>query len=113
MEKPIWVKHTPQQVTEIIIQLAKENTPTEKIGLILRDTYGIPKAKLLGLKISKVINQELGKKTDSSLTNMSKNVEQLKKHLSANKQDKKAKQTLIKKTGLLIKLKKHYAKEKV
>lgn len=110
MEKPLWLKHTPQQVKEIIIKLAAQNVPEEKIGLVLRDTYGIPKVKLLGLKIGRTINQETGKKVNSTLFNMEKKVAHLKKHFEKNKQDKHSRQSLIKKASKLSKLKKHYEK---
>jgi len=56
-EKTGWVKIKPQEIEKKVIELGRQNIPPEKIGLALRDQYGIPKAKLLGKKINKILLQ--------------------------------------------------------
>ena len=108
-QKPSWLKTSQEEVEKIIIDLAKQEITTEKIGLILRDQYGIPTARVYGKKISQIIKQ-VGLEAKSALANVEKNVEELKKHIAKNKQDKKAKYTLIGKSANLIKKKKYKEK---
>lgn len=111
IQKPTWLKISQEEVENIIVDLAKQGTSTEKIGLILRDNYGIPTMKVYGKKISQVL-KEKGITAKSSLENTQENVEKLKKHFAKNKQDKKAKYALIKKTATSIKLKKYKERKK-
>ena len=60
-EKADWTKFKPVEVEKIIVDLARQGIAPEKIGLILRDQHGIPKAKLLGIKIKEI--QTLKKQT--------------------------------------------------
>ena len=54
IEKPVWLKYTEDEVKAIILKLAKQGLTSEKIGLVLRDQYGIPNASLYGIKIKKI-----------------------------------------------------------
>ena len=58
LEKPVWLKYTEKEVIDIILKLAEKGLTTEKIGLTLRDQYGIPKVKIYNLKISKVLKKK-------------------------------------------------------
>ena len=92
LSKPVWLKYTEEEVKDIIIAIAKKNPEmtSEKIGLMLRDTYGIPKVKIYKLKINKVLKEKnLYKNPD--LTNLTKKVAKLEAHLINNRQDKKTK----------------------
>ena len=53
----LFIKVKPAEVEALVVQLAQKNTPPEKIGLILRDQHGIPKAKLLGKKIGQILRE--------------------------------------------------------
>jgi len=66
--------------------LAKENTPTEKIGLILRDKHGIPKAKILGKKISQIL-KDAKIETRPEKEKILEKIGKLKMHLEKNKHD--------------------------
>ena len=94
MEKPVWLKYSEDEVKAIIIKLANKGLTSEKIGLTLRDQYGIPKVKLFNLKIRKVL-QEQNKFEDPSVKNLNLKLENVIKHYSKNKQDKKAERSLI------------------
>lgn len=85
-EKADWTKISPKEIEKIIVDLARQGTSSEKIGLILRDQHGVPKAKLLGMKIGKVLAKN---KLDSSSEhkNISNKIENLKKHSQKNKHD--------------------------
>ena len=54
--KPIWVKYKPKEIEELVVQFAKNGHQSSKIGLMLRDSYGIPNVRLVsGKKISKIL----------------------------------------------------------
>ncbi len=96
MKKPIWLKYSEEEVKEIILKIA-EKTPgitTEKIGVILRDNYGIPSTKIYGFKIGDILKK--AKKYESAdLKNLKAKLEKILKHIGKNKQDQKTKRSLI------------------
>ena len=112
LAKPVWLKYTEQEVKDIILALAKRdpNLTAEKIGLTLRDTYGIPKTKIYGLKIGKVL-READLYTNPDQINLNKKVETLKKHVEKNKQDKRTHRALMINLAKLKKNKDYLAKK--
>jgi len=94
IEKPAWLKYTEDEVKEIILKLAEKGLTAEKIGLILRDQYGIPRTKIYNLKIGRVL-KEKNKFVEPSLLNLQKRAERIEEHHKKNKQDKKAGRSLI------------------
>lgn len=85
--KPEWLSTSEKDIEAIIVKLAKQGLTSEKIGLALRDIYGVPKAKFLGKKISKILKgHNLYKNAD--LENLEKKLNLIKAHLEKNKQDK-------------------------
>ncbi len=93
-EKPVWLKYTAKEVEAIVIKLANQGLTAEKIGLTLRDQYGIPNVKLYDLKIKKILEKE-GKFTEPTNLNLKEKLESIIKHYKKNKQDKKAERSLI------------------
>lgn len=85
-EKADWTKIKPSEVEKVIVDLARQGVPPEKIGLILRDQHGIPRAKLLNLKIGKVLAKN-NIAVDSEKKNTLNKIEKLKKHSEKNKHD--------------------------
>lgn len=98
--KASWVTMKPEEVKEKIIELAKQGVSPEKIGLILRDQQGIPKSRLLGVRVKKVL-QEAKLWNDPELKNMEDRITALKKHGETNKHDYTAKRSLIKRSANL------------
>jgi small subunit ribosomal protein S15 len=93
-EKPVWLTYTEEEVKAIILKLSEKGLTAEKIGLVLRDQYGIPKVKIYNLKISKVL-KEKDKYTDPDTKNLNKKLEKVIAHYKKNKQDKRAERSLI------------------
>ena len=93
VQKPVWLKYTDKEVKAIILKLAEKGLTTEKIGLTLRDQYGIPKTKIYGIKIGEVL-REKGKFQEPTLINLEKRKEKVENHYKKNKQDKKAERSL-------------------
>ncbi|MGC9309809.1 MAG: hypothetical protein ACP5D2_03900 [Candidatus Nanoarchaeia archaeon] len=106
-QKPVWVKMDEKQLKKIIAELSK-TYPASQIGLILRDSYGIPTTRLYGKKLKQYLKEQ-GIETNEELESMEKKVNHLKKHIQNNITDKKAKHKLQKAQSRLNKLRKHYA----
>jgi len=93
-EKPVWLKYTEAEVKAIILKLANQGMTSEKIGLTLRDQYGIPKTKLYGFKIKEVLDSKEQFQEPTNI-NLKKKLDIIIKHYAKNKQDKKAERSLI------------------
>ena len=94
LEKPVWLKYTADEVKAIIIKLAKQGLTSEKIGLVLRDQYGIPNVSLYGIRIKRVLDAE-GKFEEPTNLNLKKKLDGIINHYKKNKQDKKSERSLI------------------
>jgi small subunit ribosomal protein S15 len=108
MVKPAWLKITEPELEKIIAELAGKNSPS-KVGIILRDQYGVPTTKLYGKKLSHYL-KNAGVETKEDLENAGKKVEKIKEHMKINITDKKAKHKLQKAQSRLNVLKKYYSK---
>ena len=109
--KPTWVKISEKELKEIIAELAKKNAPS-KIGLILRDQYGIPTTKVFGKKL-KAYLEELDIHVNEDLENAEKKVDSIKEHVKANITDKHAKHKLQKAQSRLNITRKYFGVQKV
>jgi small subunit ribosomal protein S15 len=94
LEKPVWLKYTPEEVEAIILKLANKGLTSEKIGLTLRDQYGIPKVKLLGLKIKTVLEKK-EKFIEPTAINLKNKIDKINKHYEKHTHDRKAERSLI------------------
>ena len=93
---PVWTIYKPKEVELLISKLAKEGKNSSEIGLILRDTYGIPDVKVLcKKKISDILKEKsiLPELPDDIMALIRKSVE-IRKHLEANPVDQTAKRGL-------------------
>lgn len=108
IEKPVWLKYTEEEVKAIVLKLADKGLTTEKIGLILRDQYGIPKVKVYSLKISQILKEKFEEPTNLNLKNK---LQKIISHYKENKQDKKAELSLII-TKAKLKKREDYSKKK-
>lgn len=94
-EKPEWVNYEKEEVEKLILKLAQGGMSKSRIGLMLRDQYGIPDAKVFGITVGSVLSKE---KADSEipedLYNIMKKAVVMHNHLGKNKKDKKGIHTL-------------------
>jgi len=109
-EKPVWLKYSEEEVKAIIFKLANKGLTAEKIGLTLRDQYGIPNVKLFNLKIKKVL-EEQDKFQEPTTKNLDDKLQKVIQHYKKNKQDKNAERSLII-TKAKLKKRKDYAEKK-
>ncbi len=87
--KAEWVGYRAEEVERLVCKLAKDGFPSAKIGLILRDQYGIPSVKAsTGKKIMQVLQENnMQPKLPEDLMNLLKKAVHLKEHLGKNKKD--------------------------
>ncbi len=105
---PTWVRYKPKEVELLIAKLAKEGKTGAEIGLILRDTYGIPSVRVLTNKrISEIIaEKKLTPELPDDLIALIKKSVLINKHIAKNKVDntaKRGKQITISKINRLVK----------
>jgi ribosomal protein S15P/S13E len=93
LEKPVWLKYSETEVKELILKLSEKGLTSEKIGLTLRDQYGIPKVSIYGLKIRKVL-EEKGKFIEPTNINLKGRIENLNGHRKTHIHDQSAKRAL-------------------
>ena len=109
---PSWVSYKPKEVEALIVKLAKQEKQATEIGLILRDSYGIPNVKaLLGKKVCEVLkDKKLATKIPEDLSSLIKRDIELMKHLEANHKDMTAKRGLQLTSSKIRRLMKYYKK---
>ena len=88
--KPDFVADDQGEIEELIVKLAKEENSPSKIGIVLRDQYGIPSVKdVTGKKIGFYLEKNNARgKLPEDLSNMINKALSLRKHLAANKKDR-------------------------
>lgn len=107
---PSWVRYKPKEAELLIVKLAKEGKDASEIGMILRDTYGIPIAKkAVGKKITQVLAEhKLASEIPEDLLALIKKSIAIRKHLEGNKHDEPAKRGLILTESKIRRLVKYY-----
>lgn len=94
--KPSWVTHEPAVIEQLIVKFAKAGKMSAQIGLILRDTYGIPDVKAITRKtITQILSDhKLQKKLPEDLRALIKRDVQIMKHMEYHKHDMTSKRGL-------------------
>ena len=111
MEKPLWIKMNEEQLKKVIVELSEKNAPS-KIGIILRDQYGIPTTRVFGKKLKAYLT-ELGIERNEDLENAESKVKNLKEHLKNNITDRNGKHRLQKAQSRLNITRNYFGIEKV
>ena len=112
---PSWVSYKPAEVEQLIVKLVKQEKGSSLIGIILRDSYGIPSVKaLLGKSITEVIaEKKLAKKIPEELIFLIKKHIAEMKHLEENKHDKVANRGSQLTESKIVRLATYYKAKKV
>jgi len=86
---PTWCKYGPEEVEAFVIKLAKEENPPSKIGVILRDQYGIPLVKpIVGKSIKEIImDGGIEVPVPEDLNNLLQKASSISRHLNKNRAD--------------------------
>ena len=109
---PSWTRYKGKEVELLVVKLGKDGKTPSQIGLILRDTYGIPDVKTLAKKkISKILEEKkLLPKLPEDLTELIRKIIGLRKHFEANKQDMSALRGIQLTESKIKRLAKYYKK---
>ena len=105
-----WVKYKPKEIEQLITKLAKAGKAPSKIGLILRDQYGIPDIqKITKKKIKDILEQnKLKPELPEDLSALIKKEIILIKHMEKNKHDQPSKRGLKLTESKIRRLTKYY-----
>jgi len=112
---PRWFEMKKEEVEKLIVELAKKGHSSARIGMILRDQYGVPDVKIIvGKSITQVMKENsLYPQYPEDLLNLFKKAVNLYDHLMRHKKDKTSKkgfENLISKIRRLIK---YYKRKKI
>lgn len=107
-EKPSWLTMKPSEIEKIVLELHKQGETPAKIGLILRDKHGVPKAKLLGKKVKEII-EHAGASISPEINYVQAKIKNLERHNSQHKHDHTSRRSLTKKLWIVRKLTKQAA----
>jgi len=112
---PTWVRYKKTEIEMIVSKLAKDDKSPSEIGMILRDTYGIPDAKeILEKSITEFLKEKkLAKSLPEDLLALIKKAIEIRKHLDKNKKDMTAKRGMQLTESKIGRLTKYYKKNSV
>jgi len=113
--KPEWLETSGEQVVDLIVQLAKKGETASTIGLILRDSYGIPLVKAVtGKTISQILkDNKITTPLPEDLTALVKRALKVRKHLEENKKDLEGTKGLHRIESKIYRLVKYYKQKGV
>merc|ERR1711964_901506 len=94
---PSWVQISTNDLVEQIIKLAKKGATPSQIGVILRDSHGIPQVKgVTGSKILRILKKAgMAPELPEDLHHLIKKAINIRKHLEKFRADRDAKFRLI------------------
>ena len=101
-----------EEIEKLIAKLVKEGHSAAKIGIVLRDQYGIPDVSQFDIKIGQVVQKEQPREVPEDMFNLLKQAVNLSSHLGTNKYDSKARHSFDKIESKIRRLAKYYRKTK-
>lgn len=93
---PGWVQYKTEEIEALVAKFGKQGLQSSQIGLILRDSYGVPDIeKITGKKIGEILDEKkLTPRIPEDLQNLVKQAIKLKKHMEIHRKDMTAKRGL-------------------
>jgi len=112
---PTWVSYKSEEIDKLILKLYKSGNSISKVGMILRDNYGIPSVRYITKnRIGKILKtNNSAPKLPEDITALIKKDIRLVKHLDGNKKDMTVWRGLQITESKINKLAKYYKREKV
>jgi small subunit ribosomal protein S15 len=109
---PSWLTYSADEVTSLIIKLAKEGVPPSEIGVRLRDDYGIPLVKpIIGKSVMDLLREnKLAPVVPNDLQNLLAKATRVQSHLNEYKADRKNVRSLELIEAKIYRLTKYYKK---
>ena len=110
---PAWCKYTPEEVESTVVKLAKEGHTPSRIGVILRDQYGVPLTKpIVGKTVIEIMKQAgLSPSMPEDLEVLLKRASAIVVHLEKNKKDSYNIRALQQVEAKIHRLAKYYKRE--
>jgi small subunit ribosomal protein S15 len=105
-----WVSYKPKEIEMLIVKMAKEGKSAAQIGLVMRDSYGVPNVRgILKKKISELLAEKklLPELPEDVLALIKRDI-LIMKHMAANKQDMAAKRGKLITESKINRLVKYY-----
>ena len=93
---PEWTPLSREDVEELVVKLSKEGIKPSRIGLILRDQYGVGDVKLVcGKKLTKILEEKgIQSKLPEDLHNLVEKAIKLRDHLGKHSKDRHNRRSL-------------------
>jgi len=115
LERPAWVERSAEEVENLVVKLARKGFSKSMIGIILRDSYGIPLVKVVsGKKISEILEaKEIESTLPEDLLNLVKKALNIRKHMETNHKDLQGKKGLQRTESKIFRLIKYYKRKSV
>lgn len=90
VKKPEWVSLSSEEVEDSVEKLARDGNSPSKIGVILRDQYGVPDVTMVTKKrLTQILTEKnLAPKLPEDLNNLIRKAVKLRAHLEGHKKDK-------------------------
>ncbi|MEK6934260.1 MAG: 30S ribosomal protein S15 [Nanoarchaeota archaeon] len=112
-KKP-WLTRNSKEIEQLIVKLGKSGKTASEIGLILRDSYGIPDVKqVTNKKITQLMEEnKLSQKLPADLISLIKKDIRLSKHMETHKKDMSVKRGLQLTFSKINRLSKYYIRNK-
>lgn len=109
-KKASWEKYKKEEVEALVVKLGKQGLESSKIGLVLRDSYGIRDVKLLtSKKIYQILeDNKLTRKVPEDLIALIRRNIKILDHIETNKKDMTAKRGLQLTESKIRRLVKYY-----
>lgn len=110
---PNWIRHSAKEVELLVVKLRREGMDPSKIGLTLRDSYGIPSVKIItGKKITQVLKEhKMPLALPEDLSNLIKKAIRVHKHLGPNRKDLHSKRGLQLNEAKIRRMVKYYKRQ--
>ena len=112
---PSWLKISSGEVVDHVVKLARKGLTPSQIGIILRDSHGIPQVKnVTGNKVLRILKaNSLAPQIPEDLYYLIKKAVNVRKHLERNRKDKDSKFRLILIESRVHRLARYYKRTKV
>ena len=109
-EAPEWVTLGTPEISAKITELAKEGNSSAKIGIILRDQFGIPQVKTVtGRSIVQImVEQNVASELPEDLTHLIRKAVRLGEHLGHNPKDNHNRRGLQLTEAKILRLARYY-----
>ena len=111
--KLTWIRYKPKEIELLVTKLAKEGKSASSIGLVLRDSYGVPRVPaVVGKSISHILKEKnIVHELPDDLLALIKRAALIRKHLEVNKKDMTAFRGMQLSEAKIKRLAKYYKRE--